>query len=188
MSCPSWEGKAAVLASMWASRSLSTSRPLAGREASGTDRAATRVDTDSGLLRRGNLQAGQTEIIYAYNRNTKAFVNVPLKVPSRWTPGRFSTVLRPSYKTYSIVAHSCSRKLFGRSNFGLVFHGKYLLLAELSASWFKLFSACRPDLKFTVLSFTIRPYSIQFAERSQSYLCLVEFLFFTNIFVSILGT
>jgi hypothetical protein len=66
MSWPSWEGKAAVLASMWATRSLSTSWPLAGREASGTDRAATRVETDSGLLRRGNLQGGQPEIIYAY--------------------------------------------------------------------------------------------------------------------------
>ncbi len=57
-----------MLASMWATRSLSTSWPLAGREASGTDRAATRVETDSGLLRRGNLQGGtyRDYSIYAY--------------------------------------------------------------------------------------------------------------------------
>jgi hypothetical protein len=86
MSCPSWEGKAAVLASMWATRSLSTSWPLAGKEASGTDRAATRVETDSGLLKRGNLQGGQTEIIYAYTHDTNGIVNVP-KTPQQMNSG-----------------------------------------------------------------------------------------------------
>ncbi len=47
--------------------------------------------------------------------------------------------------TTTIVAHSFSRKLLGRSDHvGTVFDGKYLLLAELSASYFKLFSAYRP--------------------------------------------